>query len=182
MIYAILSVIIVILSITTYTYKWRSERDLFTGCYTKDWAITRRNSKLARMMKRTDKKGVPFGLAIIDFDDFKSINDKKGHPYGDQVILSIVNLINKVLKKKGVLIRYGGDELMVLISNTYAQEFSNICNDFRFAVKGNTEHTVSVGGAMFIKGDEINVEKLIGLADKNLYAAKEKGKDWSVVT
>lgn len=185
MIYIILLGIIGILIATTFGYRYRSERDGFTDCYTKDWAVTRKNSKLVRMMKHTDNKGVPFGLAFVDFDDFKKINDGEGHFYGDRVILNIVKSVKTVLKKNtkihGVTIRFGGDELMVLIPNTYKEELTEVCEAMVWRVKQDVDHTISVGGTVFNKGDEINVEKFVKKADKNMYAAKEKGKNCAVV-
>lgn len=184
MIYQLLSFIIIILTITTFGYKWRSERDLFTNCFNKNWAVNRKNSKLVRMMKRADKKGVPFGLVFIDFDDFKKINDKEGHFYGDKVILNIVKSVKTVLKNKktkGMLVRYGGDELMILIPNTYNEELTDVCEAMVWRVEQDVDHTISVGGTVFNRGDEVNVEKFIEKADKNMYTAKEKGKDCAVV-
>ena len=184
MIYIILLGIIGILTITTFGYKYRSERDGFTDCFNKDWAITKRNSKLVRMMKRASNKGVPFGLAFIDFDDFKQVNDKEGHFYGDRVILDIVKSVKTVLKNKktkGLTVRFGGDELLVLIPNTYKEELIEVCEAMVQRVKQSIGQTISVGGVIFSKGDDINVEKIIKKADDNLYAAKEKGKDCAVV-
>jgi len=162
-------------------YKRLSEKDLFTGCFNKDWAITRKNSKLVRMMKHTDKAGVPFGLMFIDFDDFKQVNDKNGHEYGDKIILKIVSVIKRKLEKKGILVRFGGDELMALIPNTHMEELREFCGNLCWVVEQNVDHTISVGGTIFNKGDAINVEDLINKADKNVYTAKENGKNCAIV-
>jgi diguanylate cyclase (GGDEF)-like protein len=169
------------MTVDRFRYKKLSEKDLFTDCFNKDWAITRKNSKLVRMMKYTDKIGVPFGLMFIDFDDFKQVNNEKGHEHGDEVILNIVSVIKRKLEKKGIMVRFGGDELMVLIPNTHIEELKGFCENLCWVIKQNVDHTVSIGGTIFNRGDAINVKELINKADANVYAAKEKGKDCAVV-
>lgn len=162
-------------------YKNLSEKDLFTGCFNKDWAIARKNSKLVRMMKHTNRKGVPFGLVFIDFDNFKEINDSEGHAHGDEVILNTVSVIKSRLGNNGITVRFGGDELMALVPNTYLEELRTFCEKLCIVVQQQAKHTISIGGVIFSKGNTINVKNLIEKADNNLYTAKENGKNCAVV-
>lgn len=170
------------LIILVFYYKKLSEKDLFTNCFTKDWAITRKNSKLVRMMKATNNNGTPFGFLFIDFDNFKKINDSKGHLYGDKVILNIVHLIKFLLHKKDILVRFGGDELMLIVPDVYEEsELYSFADNMKWKIEMKVGHTISIGGAIFNRSDVVNVEKFVNRADKNLEAAKEKGKNCVVI-
>jgi diguanylate cyclase (GGDEF)-like protein len=178
----IVSLIAGSLSVTTFRYKNLSEKDLFTGCYTKDWAMGRENSKLVKMMRHTIKNGTPFGIAIIDFDDFKDINDSQGHVQGDKIILEFVSVIKRVLKPKDIMVRFGGDELIIIVPNSRFSDFSNICNTIVYKTSYEVGHTVSVGGTLFRNDDPFNVQDLMNKIDSNVYQAKKQGKNRAIIS
>ncbi|MBV1821963.1 GGDEF domain-containing protein, partial [Bacteroidales bacterium MSK.15.36] len=63
-----------------------------------------------------------FSILMIDIDDFKSINDKFGHVFGDEILVKICNEINKNVRKDDYVGRYGGDEFIVIFNNTKLDE------------------------------------------------------------
>ena len=175
--YAVLICIIVFLIQRISFYKNLSEKDMFTGCYNRDWAIQRKNSKLVRMMKRTKRTGAKFGALFIDMDNFKQVNDTKGHLVGDEIIKETVAAIKSCLGDKDIVVRYGGDELLVVQDFVADNSLTLLAESIRLKVEFNTQRTVSIGGVVFNNGMDVNVGELVGAADAEVYNAKEKGKN-----
>lgn len=174
-------IICVIAVIFALYYKNISEKDGSTGCYSKDWAFDRKNNKLVRMMRGAKRTGKEFGLLFIDMDNFKEVNDKKGHLFGDDVIKRTVESIRDSLSKKDILIRFGGDEFTVIVylENDFTLDYT--AESIRDRVEQNTRRTVSIGGAVFTKDMPISVEELINIADSNADQAKKIGKNCAII-
>lgn len=119
-------------------------------------------------------------LALIDIDDFKSINDTYGHQVGDEVLSAIGNTINKSIRKKGIAARYGGEELAIIFPDIGLVEAYNIVERIRRRIekhyKNSINTTVSIGLAEIDRSVE-NPQDLIRLADSMLYRAKATGKN-----
>jgi len=171
----LLVILVLIFMKTAFYYREKSNKDLFTGCYNKDWAIGRHNSLLVQLMiKANKKKGESFGVLIIDIDDFKSVNDNLGHWFGDELLLKVVKYIKKYVGKNDAVVRYGGDEFLIFLKD--AHKLSHVAEIIRDAVFHYTLRTVSIGGIVYEKGP-IKVEDVINRVDKNVYTAKKLGKD-----
>ncbi|MDD3106247.1 MAG: sensor domain-containing diguanylate cyclase [Bacilli bacterium] len=122
----------------------------------------------------------PLSIALLDIDDFKKINDTKGHIYGDQVLVDIAKIMKQNIRETDVAGRYGGEEFMIIFSNTSLQVAENIAERIRkaimeFAFIGEVHVTISVGVKQYSVGKELVA--FIDEADKNLYEAKTKGKN-----
>ena len=119
-------------------------------------------------------------LALIDIDDFKSINDTYGHQVGGEVLSAIGNTINKSIRKKGIAARYGGEELAIIFPDIGLVEAYNIVETIRRRIekhyKNSINTTVSIGLAEIDRSVE-NPQDLIRLADSMLYRAKATGKN-----
>lgn len=127
-------------------------------------------------------------IAIIDIDNFKNINDRYGHMFGDEVIRAVADIIKSAVEGKGVAGRIGGDEMFIVIEglktnddirsvlrtirNNVAWLYNN-CDD-----KPNI--TCSIGSATYPNNAD-NYAELFNIADKMLYLAKEKGKNRYVI-
>jgi len=123
----------------------------------------------------------PFTVAYIDLDNFKSVNDQLGHAVGDQVLIALVNSINKVIRKSDFIARLGGDEFAVLFPQTDQESariiFSKIQNSFVEVVRQeNWSVTFSVG-VLTCRTTPQTTDELIGMADELMYSAKSDGKN-----
>ena len=158
-------------------YKHLSEKDQFTGTYHKHWL----NTNLVNLMKKAKSTNKTLGIAFIDLDDFKALNDSRGHDYGDYVLLSIVKTIRSAVGKTGKLVRYGGDEFVFIAPDITEENFSKILSLIQKSIRNTGLVTVSIGGTMFYPDEELNFSNLISRADKAVYAAKGKGRNCIVM-
>lgn len=127
----------------------------------------------------------PFGIVMIDFDDFKSVNDMYGHQYGDEVLISTARIVKEGIDEKDVFARYGGEEFIIYISdmsdkNEVFKKIDNIRekvekNFIKYrSIKNNI--TASFGVSFYPESGN-TLESIIRKADHALYAAKRYGKN-----
>lgn len=116
------------------------------------------------------------GIAVIDLDDFKLHNDTYGHSAGDAALITTANIIKKYIRKTDILIRYGGDEFLLILPSIKKHIFEDklklIREKIHDAVVPKYEKmqlSVSIGGAIFREG---NIEDVIASADRQMYIAK----------
>jgi diguanylate cyclase (GGDEF)-like protein/PAS domain S-box-containing protein len=137
---------------------------------------------------RTMRQRMPLSLLMIDIDNFKKYNDFYGHQAGDTCIQQIAKGIKTTLKRPGDFVaRFGGEEFVILLPETDLNGAHHIGESLLSTMKklqiptevseiGNYV-TLSIGCATLIPSDQHKPEDLIKLADKNLYLAKETGKN-----
>jgi len=130
------------------------------------------------------KLGSHFSLALIDVDDFKSVNDTHGHLMGDEVLNIVATCLRSAFRNEDVVSRHGGDEFAVLIKDmTLFHAETRICGalDSMNASRPYSEageiipFTLSVGLAEFSAGD--TARSVVQRADEALYDAKRQGKN-----
>ena len=116
------------------------------------------------------------GIAVIDLDDFKLHNDTYGHSAGDAALITTAKIIKKYIRKTDILIRYGGDEFLLILPSIKKHIFEDklklIREKIHDAVVPKYEKmqlSVSIGGAIFREG---NIEDAIASADRQMYIAK----------
>ncbi|MGI6500901.1 MAG: sensor domain-containing diguanylate cyclase [Anaerostipes sp.] len=118
-------------------------------------------------------------IAIFDIDDFKQINDRNGHVYGDEVLIEIAAIIKNSIRSTDLAGRYGGEEFMVVFMNTELEIAATIAERIRKSIENTLfANGISVtisGGVKQYNGE--NVTDFIHEADKNLYEAKNAGKN-----
>ena len=128
-------------------------------------------------------------IAIIDVDDFKTINDTYGHQFGDEVLSDVANIIKNAVGRKGMCGRIGGDEMFIVIEGLEGDEpirsvlrtiKSNIGWLYHNDERNINKITCSIGSATY-PVDADNYQELFKIADKMLYLAKEKGKNRYVI-
>ncbi|UGA49164.1 MULTISPECIES: diguanylate cyclase [Dickeya] len=128
--------------------------------------------------------GKPFILAMIDIDHFKKINDSYGHETGNLTLKTIATKIYESVRSSDYVFRYGGEEFMVLLVETQAQQASMIFDSIRQMVAGlsipamaeqGVSVTISVGIAEF--DNHPDYQQLIKKADSALYQAKANGRN-----
>jgi len=123
-------------------------------------------------------------LILFDLDDLKAINDACGHMIGDQVIISITNLVKDIIRSSDVFARWGGDEFAILLPNTEKNEAIELVERIRNVISRHHFDQVgciscSFGIASFDEASDMN--ELLNIADKKLYQAKLNGKNQVMV-
>jgi diguanylate cyclase (GGDEF)-like protein len=141
---------------------------------------------LVRELARGKRFHHPLSVLLIDVDRFKRINDEFGHPIGDLVLQQLATTIDHNIRSTDLAGRYGGEEFGVVLAETVKSGACVLAEQLRRQIAeqpfGPDEHTgpdrvtVSIGVASFPE-DADDVEKLIEIADRRLYAAKEAGRN-----
>jgi diguanylate cyclase (GGDEF)-like protein len=125
---------------------------------------------------------MPLSLLIIDADRFKSINDRFGHPAGDQALAIIGGELAANIRQGDLAFRYGGEEFLVLCKDTKHAAATLLAERLRLAVKTRSAQgaagmvTISAGVATF-PDHARSLDELIASADRRLFAAKHSGRD-----
>jgi diguanylate cyclase (GGDEF)-like protein len=140
--------------------------------------------RLAEEVARTHRSGVVFSLLLVDLDHFKSINDRYGHPAGDQALRHVAAVLKDELREVDFLARIGGEEFAVLLSATSGQGAMQAAERIRAAIAGQPASyedttltmTASMGVAWYPAHADTDKE-LIRVVDQALYEAKRSGRD-----
>ncbi len=136
--------------------------------------------KLQQEVERSRRYNRQFTLAMIDIDDFKSLNDEKGHAFGDRVLKLTAKIFNSNLRKTDVIARIGGDEFVLLLPETPALKALEICERLRGiieeAFKAEKKVTASFGLASFDSSSK-SASEMMEMADQALYTAKNFGRN-----
>jgi diguanylate cyclase (GGDEF)-like protein/PAS domain S-box-containing protein len=138
-----------------------------------------------REYHRAKRYSLSLTLFTIDIDHFKSINDKFGHPVGDQVLIEVTKKLTATLRQTDILARIGGEEFSILLPETSAQagivlaerirkeqNKLTIIGDWQGAIK----LSISIGVSSFLSDDE-SFDAMFSRADKALYQAKNYGRN-----
>lgn len=130
------------------------------------------------------RDGTVFGLAMLDLDHFKQVNDKHGHERGDGVLVDFAELIRKNTRKVDRCFRFGGEEFVLLMPGTDAEGLRVIDSHLREYIADKLrccgeQVTVSIGAAALRKGEDW--QSWLARADAALYCAKHEGRNCTVV-
>lgn len=123
----------------------------------------------------------PFSMLLLDIDDFKKVNDTYGHIVGDTVLVNLVNIIKSTIRKNDSLFRVGGEEFIVIFSNTSLSEAKNVSEYIRKNVEislstiKNLTITISIGLCEMTLED--TKKSIYDRADKLMYSSKHSGKN-----
>ena len=131
-------------------------------------------------INRSKRSKNPLALLMIDVDFFKRINDNFGHNSGDEVLVNLVQVLNSNKRTTDYLGRWGGDELVLLLSDTNLSGAVNLAEKMRRLVQDHTfphsRHlTISVGASEYHEGDSL--ANFIERADAAMYRAKRGGRN-----
>ncbi|MDB4837573.1 GGDEF domain-containing protein [Marinomonas sp.] len=135
------------------------------------------------LCKEMQQKGQPLCLAVCDIDHFKRVNDTWGHLAGDKVLRLVPKQMQNALEEDDRIFRYGGEEFVIIFPNTNATQAAQRADEIRRAVEKTPFNmqgepvsiSISIGVAeLRVKEDH---ESLFARADKQLYSAKESGRN-----
>ncbi|WP_371192619.1 GGDEF domain-containing protein [Glaciecola sp. SC05] len=151
-------------------------KDMLTGLGNRN-SFTENVSKLISISKRNEDG---FGLLVFDLDNFKAVNDRFGHPEGDQVLIAFADILNQCLRDSDHAFRFGGDEFCCLLIDSNAKANKMVADRITKAINKHPlllQHGVSssVGATSFLAQD--TCESIFQRADTALYQAKEAGKN-----
>lgn len=138
---------------------------------------------LQREIEMSRRHLMPLSLLMLDIDHFKNVNDNFGHSAGDDVLKGVADSIKSQLRNVDMVFRFGGEEFLVLLSNTTREAAAMVGERLRFAVQaqnykadGNqVELTVSLGCSTLLPGE--SADSLLRRADSALYVAKREGRN-----
>lgn len=156
-------------------------QDALTGAWNKRYL----NDVLEREIPRHRRSEQPLGLLMIDFDNFKEINDLHGHIVGDEVLAEFGRRTLAVKRSSEVFARFGGDEFVIVFVNsdheasrTAAERIFKAVVTEPFPTSAGLLNCTFSGGFSVFSGEElVGMEELLEAADKNLYLAKDKGRN-----
>jgi len=133
-------------------------------------------------LEKSDSKSRKQCLLMIDLDDFKKINDAYGHLSGDQVLMTLADIIRQVEARNVVPCRYGGEEIVIILKDYSVEDAyqlaNQLLNNFRtqsYPFAPQVVITFSCGLAAYEEG--MSRHEWIRRADENLYHAKRQGKN-----
>ncbi|GAB2871279.1 diguanylate cyclase [Pseudoduganella ginsengisoli] len=162
-------------------YRQMSMVDGLTGLYNRAWL----NELLPQMVGQAHGVEQPLSLIMVDLDHFKKFNDSHGHLAGDQALRAAAQAISNALRPSDFAVRYGGEEMMVLLPDTGADVAvvvaERLCDRIRNSVVFHDMRlpmphlTASLGVASLAEGQD--EQALIASADAALYRAKEAGRN-----
>ncbi|MBP7479283.1 MAG: diguanylate cyclase [Spirochaetaceae bacterium] len=135
---------------------------------------------LKKEFNRCERYNKSFSLCILDLDNFKQINDSKGHQFGDLVLVELSALIKNTIREEDVICRYGGEEFIIILPETDTAGAFYLAERVRKAVDLTpffTDNNISFSaGTASYPACAQDITSLIRVADKALYEAKFTGK------
>lgn len=155
--------------------------DPLTGVYNRRCFVELAESEL----KKCVEGNLPFSVIMADIDHFKAVNDTFGHTVGDEVLKTLIARMRKVLRKGETIVRYGGEEFIIMLpgidakkANEVAWRINAAIKASKFQIQGDDKLKITVSlGIGSRDGGTQPLSALIDQADKSLYAAKAAGRD-----
>ena len=156
--------------------------DGLTGLWNRTYFENRLNAELSL----SRRSGQPLACIMLDLDHFKRLNDSHGHPFGDEVLRCVAQVLGETCRGEDVICRYGGEEFVILAPNTPAPAAADLAErcrsaieKFRWNYQGKTvKVTCSLGVADL---PHAQPPSIVELADSALYRAKHAGRNRVVV-
>ncbi len=155
--------------------------DQLTGLYNRRFL----DEILDKISAQIRRRRTGLGILMVDIDYFKQVNDQYGHDVGDRVLREVANTIKKNVREADYVVRFGGEEILVLLMDIREGMAEKIAEKIRRAVENMTieitggvlKKTVSIGVSEFPKDCNGKIWQCIKFADVALYKAKESGRN-----
>lgn len=141
------------------------------------------NDMLDREIKRANRFDKPLSLIFVDIDHFKTVNDNFGHACGDMVLATVAGRIKETVRGIDIVFRFGGEEFVILLIDTHAEEAIVIAERVRKSIESQTlaygmeilNMSASLGVSALCSQDDIH--SFIKRADTAMYKAKRLGRN-----
>lgn len=160
-------------------------RDALTGVYNKRYIMEKLPAEI--IATRLEKSFLTVGMA--DIDHFKRVNDQYGHLVGDEVLKFFASTLAANLRKTDWVARYGGEEFLLLIRGAskekayqVAEKLRKVIEELEFATTAGPIHITASFGLQAISQSDNNIDQIIAQADRNLYRAKQLGRNRVVLS
>jgi len=164
-----------------------SNIDELTGLLNRRALNTRLNCEISTYKTNKHRiNKVPFSIILFDLDHFKKVNDSFGHPMGDVVLKQTAKLVGQLVRSSDTVMRYGGEEFMIMLPNTDAVEACKTAERLRVGISqlcfvhpdlpSSFQVTASFGVAV-LSEDLLSESALLKRADQALYQAKTQGRN-----
>ncbi len=156
--------------------------DALTGLYNQRYLY----DTLRREYNRSERFNLKLSLIILDIDNFKDVNDTFGHQRGDVIIKEVARLLQTMLRGYDFAVRYGGDEFIIVLSQStvigahiVAERLRKLIeeNPLLIELNGGKNITASIGVSSFPDDTKEGCEALLNKADQALYKAKREGRN-----
>ncbi len=157
--------------------KEQALRDPLTGVFNRNYF----NRFIEIEVERSSRYRHGIGIVMVDINDFKDVNDRFGHQVGDKVLCAIAGGLQDSVRTSDSIIRYGGDEFMVILPESNGQ-MDAVVERVRQGVVGSNEIsaivdetiTVAVGTALWRPGEARSIDEVIAEADREMYEDKQR--------
>ncbi len=147
-----------------------NNRVAMDDCMRREWELARRHK-------------TPLSLMLIDIDHFKSFNDRYGHSYGDQILKSVAQTIRESIRASDLIFRYGGEEFVIILSNTeitgaalMAERLRRAIENMRLNAEAETVRVTASFGVTSLNS-ATSARDLLTHADQAMYQAKQNGRN-----
>ncbi len=155
--------------------------DPLTSLYNRRFGMVR----LTEEFSRSTRNHLPLGIIMFDIDHFKTVNDTYGHTVGDRTLVSISKISRLAIREGDFLIRYGGEEFLVILPGASKNDTQFVAERLRHMIEDSSiKHgdqqihiTISAGYTSYPENDTNDENILVTNADKALYSAKESGRN-----
>jgi len=154
--------------------------DVFTGCYSRGYGL----NLLEQQIKTANRKKTSVTLFYFDIDRFKYINDIFGHEEGDNVLKKVVQLFKSTLREVDIICRIGGDEFLIILSDTSPEKAHQISERINKNLKKLNQELAkpykidfSIGLSYYNPTNPLSIDELIRIADENMYKEKKKKEE-----
>jgi diguanylate cyclase (GGDEF)-like protein/PAS domain S-box-containing protein len=159
----------------------QAQQDYLTGLCNRRFFLEQAETELARAQRYDNE----LSLFMLDIDHFKAINDTYGHATGDIVLQTLSHILRETLRSVDIIGRWGGEEFVILLPETDAQEAAEIAERLREAIDhakvtpatGLPLHFTASIGIATLKEKDTNIDILLNYADEALYQAKNTGRN-----
>ncbi|MDX2319196.1 MAG: GGDEF domain-containing protein [Moritella sp.] len=164
------------------------QHKLYLDSLTQVYNRTALDERFKLEFKRWQRYQTNTTIAMIDIDHFKNINDTFGHTAGDKALKIVARALQKSIKGKDFIARFGGEEFVILLADLAPDEIQVILDQLRNTIKNipfrfkgkQISITISIGATQFSADDSDTVEPF-ERADKALYEAKSSGRDKVII-
>lgn len=154
-------------------------RDELTGVFNRRHL----EAEIVVQIARSERRGSPLTVALLDIDHFKEINDRFGHQAGDAALRHVTDVMSRNIRGVDIFGRYGGEEFMLLMPDTTVDKGQVLCNRLRDAVRATRPDDIRDADAITLSGGVAQLrpgespDEVIRRADLGLYHAKTSGRD-----